>query len=79
MVSSVEKTFSQVSYGGAPHSSVMSYPKNEYIKMLSVNKEELRHIETYRPDDKNAPFQFAYPIGVDLNPSNSGKWDFLKN
>ncbi len=79
MVSSVEKTFSQVSYGGAPRSSGMSYPKNEFIKMLPVDKEELRHIETYRPDDKNAPFQFAYPIGVDLNPSNSGKWDFLKN
>ncbi len=67
----------QISSGGNPHGAGIYYPKDKIVKMPAIHEEELRSIEEYKPSDKNAPFQFAYPFGVNLNPSNSGEWSQL--
>lgn len=69
----------QISSGGNPHASDIYYSKSKEVKMPAIPMEELQSIKEYKPADKNAPFQFAYPFGVDLNPSNSGEWSQLQN
>ncbi len=79
LVCNVENVHAQLSYGGAPYSGEIKYPKQKYVKMLRPDQNEVQQIMEYQPIDKNEPFQFAYPFGVDLNPSNSGEWNNLPN
>jgi hypothetical protein len=79
LVSGIVTANAQISSGGNPHAYDIYYPKSKVVKMPVLQEEELKSIEEYRPSDKNAPFQFAYPFGVDLNPSNSGKWSILQD
>ena len=76
---SASLTYAQISNGGNPHGKGIYYPKTSVVKMRAVEVHELERIQEYNPTDKNEPFQFAYPFGLSLNPSNSGEWTRLSN
>ena len=78
-VISVSLVDAQISSGGNPHGASIYYPKSKVVKMARLYPDELQQIQDDNSLDKNEPFQFAYPFGVDLNPSNSGEWNTFPN
>jgi len=69
----------QISNGGIPHGAGIYYPKASVVIMEAIEADKLQRIQDYNPADKNEPFQFAYPFGLSLTPSNSGEWTRLSN
>ena len=69
----------QISSGGNPNRTGLSYSKDKFVKMAAIKSSELEIIKEYTLPVKNQPFQFAYPFAVDLNPENSGEWQTLDN
>jgi len=69
----------QINRGGSPVTEKLTYPADAIVLMAPVDLEQIREINSYRPDKKDEPFQFAIPSGVSLNPENSGRWYTLSD
>ena len=66
----------QLSLGQPQH--VLPVHKLEVKSMPSVDNQSLLEIEL-RNHQNDQPVHFAHPFDVDINPSHSGKWEFLNN
>lgn len=71
----------QISQPGTPPSFVLEELKSDVpvVNMRDVNVEKLKQEDLILDDVKDVPWRFGENMDVQINPDNSGRWDYLDN
>ena len=69
--------WTQIGRGGVPHFRHTKSNSISVVTLSSIDEKAVKSKEDHSQDQKNQPFQFAYPIPVNFDPSHSGEWKSL--